>query len=263
MLLTENRKQKTENRRMNFKFIRAFTLIEAMVGIVIIITTIMGPLSIAISSSSYARDTKDKMTAIYLAQEAIDILRFERDSLLIKCNQNLSAVCQLQDLGLGDGSIESPANAAWRKFKVNLGMTFDASNIGSSPSCFVTDFGGEPGCSFDFYGFTNIARFPLNLSPLAPTKYLPTDTNCDYLYRSASSTSGGVYLCSGSNPSFINVDKTKFSRVIKLKSLNTISSDTYFAKYNDDIRVSSTVTYTRASGFTKSVEVVDFLHTKI
>lgn len=245
---------------LNFKFNpKAFTLIETMVGIVIIVTAITGPLSLAVSSATYARDTKDKMTAIYLAQEVADILRFERDSLLIKCNQNIDTVCHLQDLGLGDGSFESPSNAAWRMFKNNL-----KSGV---VDCFIdpiTDVG--TGCAFDFYDFTNQTRFPVNLPPLAPTRYSPSDPGCNYLYRNATSASnGGAYLCKGSDPLFTDAHKTKFSRLIKLKSIKTVDSlNDYFIKYNDDVRVSVTVSYTKSTGFpAKTVEVVDFLHAKI
>lgn len=245
--------QTDKMRRVN-KNVKAFTLIETMVGIVIIITAIMGPLSAAISSASYAKDTKDKITAIYLAQEAIDILRFERDSILIKCSQN-DINCILQDLGLGDGSFETISNASWRMFKQNLDR--------NPSSCFVnvtffTPNANTNGCSFDFYGFTQ--------NPILPTKYSSTDTSCNYLYRdSTGGSTGGAYLCRASNSLFSDSNKTKFSRVIKLNSISSIgASNTYLQKYNDDIRISVTVSYAKSSGFTaKTIEVIDFLHTKI
>lgn len=270
----KKQEQKVEGGKLNFELIhsifhipystfnpRAFTLIEAMVGIVIIVTAITGPLSVAVSSATYAKDTKDKITAIYLAQEAVDILRFERDSLLIKCSQNDDVVCPQYSLNgdprlainYGIDSFETTTNAAWRIFK---------SNLKNNTDCFVTDNGGEPGCSFDFYDFTQNTSLP-------PVKYVYTgsvDENCNYLFRDESAmggTTGGAYLCqaNGSGPSF---KKTKFQRVIKLTHFNTVTGgNQYYQDYNDDVRVNVTVSYAKSYGIIKSVEVVDFLHAKI
>lgn len=244
------------------KNIRAFTLIETMVGILIITTAIIGPLSVAFNSAVYAKYTKDKITAIYLAQEAVDILRFERDSLLIDCNDVSNSTCPLQDLGLGDGTFESTSNAAWRRFKTRLGMDFNLLTPLSPPSCFVDSSNVGDGCSFDFYGFTqNVANDPIKYSPLSP--------NCDYLYRDegVSAVTGGAYLCKASSLSFNGSHKTKFQRVVKLKSIRTIeggAASLYLERYNDDVAVSSVVSYAKSHGFqAKPVEVVDFLHSKI
>lgn len=270
MKITDNRKhntvniiQLTEDRKWNLKSIpdscssilnssclRAFTLIETMVGIMIITTAIIGPLSVAVGAASYAKDTKDKVTAIYLAQEAVDLLRFERDSLVIKCNQE-DGGCVFNDLysEYGIESFETTSNSAWRMFKERLS---------TAPSCFVTDNGGEPGCAFDFNGLTK------NTSS-APVKYSP-NVGCDYLYRDDTGVvANSAYLCRESDPLFEDKHKTKFKRVIKLKSVSSNpNGNAYFEKYNDDVLINVTVTYDRKHGFpAKPIIVTDFLHAKI
>ncbi|MFA6463471.1 MAG: hypothetical protein WCV55_00520 [Candidatus Paceibacterota bacterium] len=61
------------------KLVCGFTLVETMVAITILLTTIVGPMEIAskaLFSSFYARD---QITAYYLAQEGVEYLRHERD----------------------------------------------------------------------------------------------------------------------------------------------------------------------------------------
>lgn len=61
-----------------------FTLIETLVAIAIIMLAVAGPLVIAqkgISSAVYARD---QITAAYLAQDAMEYVRFVRDNNLLR-----------------------------------------------------------------------------------------------------------------------------------------------------------------------------------
>ena len=67
--------------KKNFK--KGFTLIETMVAITVLMTAIVGPMEIAskaLFSSYYARD---QITAYYLAQEGIEIVRAKRDSYVL------------------------------------------------------------------------------------------------------------------------------------------------------------------------------------
>lgn len=78
-----NRKQR---RRLNTRALKAspwasgFTLIETLVAIVILTTAIAGPLTIAAKSFMAATVVKDQITAFYLAQDAVEYIRFKRDT---------------------------------------------------------------------------------------------------------------------------------------------------------------------------------------
>jgi prepilin-type N-terminal cleavage/methylation domain-containing protein len=57
-----------------------FTLIETLVAILILTIAIAGPLTIASRSLNSALIAKDQMTAQYLAQDAIEYIRYARDT---------------------------------------------------------------------------------------------------------------------------------------------------------------------------------------
>ncbi|TXI13741.1 MAG: hypothetical protein E6Q68_01005, partial [Polynucleobacter sp.] len=68
---------------------KGFTLIETLISTTIIMLVILGPLSVAISSSAYAKNTKDTIISVYLAQEGLELLRFKRDSIFLECLNGL------------------------------------------------------------------------------------------------------------------------------------------------------------------------------
>jgi prepilin-type N-terminal cleavage/methylation domain-containing protein len=57
-----------------------FTLIETLVAVLILTTAIAGPLTLASKSLTTALVAKDQVTAFYLAQDAVEYVRFKRDS---------------------------------------------------------------------------------------------------------------------------------------------------------------------------------------
>ena len=57
----------------------AFTLIETLVAISVLLLSLAGPLSIAASALKNAHFARDEVTAYYLAQEAIEYVRAIRD----------------------------------------------------------------------------------------------------------------------------------------------------------------------------------------
>lgn len=59
---------------------KGFTLIETLVAIFILTIAIAGPLTIASRSLNSALIAKDQMTAQYLAQDAIEYIRYARDT---------------------------------------------------------------------------------------------------------------------------------------------------------------------------------------
>jgi hypothetical protein len=58
---------------------RGFTVIEAFVGITILLIGLVGPLMLVNSNLQAGRFSRDQITAYYLAQEAIEMVREVRD----------------------------------------------------------------------------------------------------------------------------------------------------------------------------------------
>jgi len=65
---------------LNVKMTNGFTLMEAIVAIFLITTGIIGVLSLITQTVSSATLSKDRLTAAYLAQEGIEIIRNIRDT---------------------------------------------------------------------------------------------------------------------------------------------------------------------------------------
>ncbi len=60
---------------------KGFTLVEALVAIAILLLVIIGPMTIAQKGIQNARYAREQMTAIFLAQEAIEGVRQIRDEI--------------------------------------------------------------------------------------------------------------------------------------------------------------------------------------
>jgi len=99
--MTNNIKQR---QRLNTKALKAlpwsggFTLIETLIAVLLLATAIAGPLTIASKSLTTALVAKDQIIAYYLAQDAIEYVRFKRDS------NRLAGVGWLTGLDGPDGS---------------------------------------------------------------------------------------------------------------------------------------------------------------
>ena len=160
------------------KFIRStvqgFTLVETLAATFVITVVILGPLTVAINASAYARETKDTMIATYLAEEALELLHHQQDSVYLRCVSSTNTNCTLTDPD-SDGIYESPKEAAWRIFRARL-----AGNA-QGADCFAS-----AGCSYDMIHFTTNGD-------ANPTKYVATDTSCNSL----SVTTQNTYVCSG------------------------------------------------------------------
>lgn len=68
----------TSNRTKNSK--RGFTLIEMLVAVLLLITAIAGPLTIASKGITTSVVAKDQVTAFFLAQDAVEYIRYKRDT---------------------------------------------------------------------------------------------------------------------------------------------------------------------------------------
>jgi prepilin-type N-terminal cleavage/methylation domain-containing protein len=60
--------------------VRGFTLIETLVAVLLLTSAIAGPLTIASKGLSATLIARDELTAFYLAQDAVEYVRFVRDS---------------------------------------------------------------------------------------------------------------------------------------------------------------------------------------
>lgn len=61
-------------------FAAGFTLIETLLAVLLLTTAIAGPLTIASKGLTSSLVAKDQITAFYLAQDAMEYIRFKRDS---------------------------------------------------------------------------------------------------------------------------------------------------------------------------------------
>ncbi len=73
-----NRMEKTNNKKQITK--KGFTLIETLVAVLLLATAITGPLTIASKGLTATLVAKDQFTAFYLAQDAMEYVRYVRDS---------------------------------------------------------------------------------------------------------------------------------------------------------------------------------------
>jgi prepilin-type N-terminal cleavage/methylation domain-containing protein len=214
---------------------RGFTLVETLVSTMIIAVVILGPLTVASNASTYARLTKDTLIATYLAQEAIELLRHQQDSVYLRCIQYVTSACPIT-------GNEAPEESAWRIFKARLGGN------AQGPSCFSNE--NPNGCSFDFIDMTSDQNNP-------PIKYTSTSSSCNTLSLNKTDK---TYVCSGSRGSGSGYTPTGFNRSISILSLETFSEGA--TRYDDDLRVTVTITFKRPNGYQHQIKVVDFLHTK-
>ena len=93
----------TRPHRLAFSVVKGsagFTLVEAFVAITILLVTIVGPMTIAARGLQSAFFARDQLTAFYLGQEAIETVRFWRDTYALGGSSffdagNMPAACQL------------------------------------------------------------------------------------------------------------------------------------------------------------------------
>lgn len=60
--------------------VRGFTLVETLVAVLLLSVAIAGPLTVASRALNAALVAKDQIVAYYLAQDALEYIRFRRDS---------------------------------------------------------------------------------------------------------------------------------------------------------------------------------------
>lgn len=212
---------------------RGFTLIETLVATFIITLVILGPLTVAINASTYARQTRSVITGTYLAEESIELLRHQQYSVYLRCLQAQGSACRLLPG-------ESPRQGAWRIFKERL-----ASNA-QGESCFTSE--NVNGCSYDMIDLIGNEDNQFR-------KYSSTNSACNTLAL----TQEYMYVCSSIHGSAGDTP-TIFARSVNIVSLPTFAG--VDQQYNDDLRITSKVTFTKPNGYIRNVTVIDFFHAR-
>jgi prepilin-type N-terminal cleavage/methylation domain-containing protein len=235
---------------------RGFTLLETLTSIAILAMVIIGPLAVIINSSSYARETKDTVIATYLAEEAIELLQNQYDSLYVFCKK------QPSDPLCTTATSETPGQIAWRLFKQRLGDGGDATH----PSCFLKRENGDPdnasGCSYDFvYMIGDITT--------SPSRYITTEPECKYIVGVATTTTTGIrhmYVCQGVSSHYMNgeIDSKNFTRSVSVEWLPSSFEvgATMAEYYQDDLRITVEVEYRGVNGYPRTITVVRFMHSQ-
>jgi hypothetical protein len=196
------------------------------------------------------------MTATYLAQEAIELLHFQNDSVYLQCLKRKGACTDLPEQRIYNGSPggdETTGEQAWRIFKDRI------SGEGGPVSCFT-------GCAYDFFDMSNVTSTPLQI-------YLTNGVECSTLSRATIGvTINGVssvrsyYACSGVGSHLAGaykIEKTTYSRTIKVESINTFELEgDGDPSYYDDLLITATITFRRSTGQLRTIVVTDFLRSR-
>jgi Tfp pilus assembly protein PilV len=99
------------------KQLKGFTLVETLIAVLLLSTAIAGPLTIASKSLIAALVAKNQVAAFFLAQDAIEFVRFARDTNKLQDNDWLTA----------DGNVSTATNLANCLAAVNAdGCYFDS-----------------------------------------------------------------------------------------------------------------------------------------
>jgi Tfp pilus assembly protein PilV len=92
----------------NYKLRTGFTLIETMVAISLLMVALIAPMSLAAQSLTAAYYARNQITAFYLAQEGIEIVRSVRDANIIAIAEGNSSVNIFNNIPYGTNSTNAP-----------------------------------------------------------------------------------------------------------------------------------------------------------
>lgn len=139
--------------------IKAFTLIESLVSIAIILIAILGPLSLTLNAVNIIMNNKNRVIASYLAEEIVEDMRAYRDGIAIACmdlqiNYDMygdisSASCIKNGASLpvnisylkdGEGNISyTNRDISWKLFMERINNIVDKENIYMDKNSFRYD----------------------------------------------------------------------------------------------------------------------------
>lgn len=262
-----------------YKKIKGFTLIETLASIAVLSLVIIGPLSVTISSSAYARNTKDTIVATYLAEEAVELLQNQYDSMYVYCRKNASST-EVGGLCVPNLLETSTSQTAWRLFKDRL------SGLSGQPTCYLPKnsngtgsypnnaMGNSDGCSFDYLHMQASSTEVLE-------RTVSSSVACKYLIPVATSTASTAshipvpgtefvtststsYVCAGLPLHIASglVEPKQYIRSITVDQLSTFEFTPANEQYNDDLRISSSVQYKGVNGVSHTVKIIRFMHAR-
>ncbi len=154
---------------------KGFTLLETLVAVSLLMIAIVGPLTIAQKSVKTSSYTKNRVTAYYLAQDALEFLRNIRDTNSLRgfdWNRLLLAYSACLE-GVGSGKCDIESLNSPDTVVLNPGTSQSTGNIILFP-CAVTCPNLTFFSSFGYYGHLpgtesqfrrEITITPLNTSP--------------------------------------------------------------------------------------------------
>lgn len=223
---------------MNKKSIQkeeGFTLVETLIAVLILVTSVVTPLSIASQAMVYSATARDQIIASNLAQEAIDFIRNERDRSAL----NISAA--------------NPAR--FQNFLSKFGVY-----SGTNTYCFGTD-----GCAIDSHVPTYRTGEPIAIAK--QTSFSPYDVA--HVMDLATCTSAGdcPFLSVnslGSNPTYVygyadptntNWRETVFKRTVKMSVI--VAGNSSLAS-PQEVLVSVTVNW-RTGTYDKSITMNEYM----
>jgi prepilin-type N-terminal cleavage/methylation domain-containing protein len=245
----------------HFKKIRGFTLLETLTSVAILAIVIIGPLAAIMSSSFYARQSKDAIVANYLAEEAIELIQNQYDSLYILCKKNPT------DVYCTTGTEETSGQISWRLFKDRFAA------VDGQPSCYIA--ANPDGCSFDYISMTNDPT-------ITPIRYIANQTECPELVEATTTvmvmngggTQGGAdgvtptftqqerhsYVCKGVSAHIPGTVSTKsFSRAVSIERIPSTFANGKMLD-QDDLKIISTVRFKISNGGNSTIQIVRFMH---
>lgn len=85
-----------------------FTLVEMLIAVAVLTLAVAGPLTLVSNGILHARYAKDQITAIYLAQEAVEVVRNIRDSNVLDKKPWLQGISSCGDINCGINIVGSP-----------------------------------------------------------------------------------------------------------------------------------------------------------
>lgn len=222
-----------KNIQKNLQSQDGFTLVETLIAVVILIVSVVTPLSVASQAIVYSAIARDQIVASNLAQESIDFVRNERDRSAL--------------------SVTATNPARFQNFLIKFGLY-----NGSATVCYATD-----GCAIDVRqptypsGLQPISDFTLSY-PATPAHIInlancTSGNNCPYMsVRSLGSSP--TYIYGYPDPlgaDYINWRETSFKRVTKMSVVGSTSNP-------QEVLVSVTVSW-RTGSYDKSITMNEYL----
>jgi type II secretory pathway pseudopilin PulG len=106
------------------KKLRGFTIIETLIAILLLSTAIVGPITIAAKGLTAALESRDQLTAFYLAQDAIEYARYARDTNTLMGADWLSGLESASEVGINLTPCEGSTGCQMN----SLGQSADSSS---------------------------------------------------------------------------------------------------------------------------------------